>query len=294
MFGYVKPFIPNLRVKDYELYKSVYCGLCRSMGKHTGGISRMTLSFDMTFFALVRLVLTGEDHHIRRRRCAVHPLKKRPMMDDNDALMYTSYVSALLVYHKMQDTVNDEKGFKRFAAKIMMPYAGRLKKKALTAGQDTPQAIVSNAMASLTALEKEQCAVPDMPADVFGQMLGDLLAFGLDGSAALVAREIGLHTGRWVYLTDAVCDYEDDKKSGSYNPFCHAFSSDEEMEAFRTGALRGIMTMETDAIARALALIDRSGGEALLAPIENIIYDGMESALSLAVGKEKNYGERSL
>ena len=290
MFGYVKPFIPNLRVKDYELYKSVYCGLCRSMGNHTGGVSRMTLSYDMTFFALVRLALSGEDYGIHRRRCAVHPIKKRPMMDDNDALAYTSYVSALLVYHKLMDTVADEKGAKRTAAKLLVPYADRLQKKALRAGCCEAQEIVSLAMAELSALEKEHCAVPDMPADVFGRMLGDLLAVGLDGSAALIAREIGLHTGRWVYLTDAVFDYEDDKKSGSYNPFLYAFSEDLEMADFREHTLRGIMTMESDAIARSLLLADACA-PGLRECIENIIYDGMESALSAVVGKEKNDGE---
>lgn len=290
MFGYVKPFIPNLRVKDYELYKSVYCGLCRSMGNHTGGVSRMTLSYDMTFFALVRLALSGEDYGIRRRRCAVHPIKKRPMMDDNDALAYTSYVSALLVYHKLFDTVEDENGMKRATAKAMMPYAKHLRKKALRAGYREAQEIVSLAMAELSALEKEHCAVPDMPADVFGRMLGDLLAVGLDGSAVLIAREIGLHTGRWVYLTDAVFDYEDDRKKGSYNPFLYAFSDESEMAEFREHTLRGIMTMESDAIARALLLANECV-PGLRECIENIIYDGMESALSAVVGKEKNDGE---
>ena len=290
MFGYVKPFVPNLRVKDYELYKSVYCGLCRSMGNHTGGVSRLTLSYDMTFFALVRLALSGEDYGIRRRRCAVHPIKKRPMMDDNDALMYTSYVSALLVYHKLLDTVEDERGIKRASAKMMVPYAKHLKKKALRAGYREAQEIVSLAMAELSALEKEHCAVPDMPADVFGRMLGDLLAVGFDGSAALIAREIGLHTGRWVYLTDAVFDYENDKKSGSYNPFLYAFSDESEMAEFREKNLHGIMTMESDAIARALLLADECTAS-LRACMENIIYDGMESALSSVVGKEMKDGE---
>lgn len=50
MFGFVKPLVPELKVKDSDFYRSVYCGLCRSMSKHTGGISAFTLSYDMTFF----------------------------------------------------------------------------------------------------------------------------------------------------------------------------------------------------------------------------------------------------
>ena len=33
MFGYLQPFKDELRMKDHQLYKSVYCGLCKSMKK---------------------------------------------------------------------------------------------------------------------------------------------------------------------------------------------------------------------------------------------------------------------
>lgn len=211
MFGFVKPFIPNLRVKEYEYYKSVYCGLCRSMKKHTGEVSRATLSYDMTFFALVRLALTGEDVLIRRKRCAAHPTRTRPMMCDNASLEYTAYVSAILVYHKIRDTLADERGLRRLGAVALSPYAKGMNRKSLRAYEDIG-GMVGKAMTEISALEKEKCPVPDMPADCFGRMLGELLSFGLEKREAVIAAEIGLHTGRWVYLADAVCDYYDDKK----------------------------------------------------------------------------------
>ncbi len=293
MFGYVKPFIPNLRVKEYDFYKSVYCGLCRAMKMHTGEVSRMTLSFDMTFFALVRIALERTDFNIRKRRCIAHPVRRRPMMDDNEALRYTAYVSALLTYHKIEDTIADERGFKRLGARMIKPWASGMRKRAKKA-HETPDEIVANALKALSELEKSECAVPDMPADVFGNMLGELLAFGLDGARARIAHEIGLHTGRWVYLTDAVFDYESDVKSGSYNPFRFAFTENGLMQTFKNTSLKGIMTMEADAIMRAAALLDFEGQTALKSCIENIIYDGMESALSVAYGKEYTDGERSL
>ena len=60
MFGYVKTHNPELRVAEYEYYRAAYCGLCRSMGKCTGQCSRMTLSYDFAFLALIRLALTGD------------------------------------------------------------------------------------------------------------------------------------------------------------------------------------------------------------------------------------------
>ena len=56
MFGYVKPHVPELRVGEYELFRAVYCGVCRSMGRHTGTVSRFTLNYDYVFLAAVRPV----------------------------------------------------------------------------------------------------------------------------------------------------------------------------------------------------------------------------------------------
>lgn len=293
MFGYVKPFVPELRVKEYDFYKSVYCGLCCSMKKHTGELSRMTLSYDMTFFALVRMALLRTDVRVRKKRCFLHPLKKRPMMDDNDALAYTAAVSAILTYHKLEDTLADEKGLKRFVARMLRPCARRIRRRALRSVRDVAQT-VEVSMRAIFALEAEKCAVPDMPADAFGDMLGKLLAFGLSGADARIAYEIGLHTGRWVYLVDAVCDCADDRKSGSYNPFLLAFPDEEQLSGVLKHSLAGVMAMEADAIMRAVDLIDLSDRAILRACIENIIYDGMENAVRTAFGKERSDGERSL
>ena len=290
MFGYVKPFVPELRVKDYDFYKSVYCGLCHSMKKHTGVLSRVTLSYDMTFFALVRMSLAQTEVNVRRRRCFLHPLRRRPIMDDNEALSYTAKVSAVLAYHKLEDTVSDEKGWKRFFARVIRPLMFRIKKRAVRSLRDI-DGIVSDAMRALSELERENCGIPDMPADVFGNMLGKLLAYGLDGVEARIAYEIGLHTGRWVYLTDAIFDFEDDRKNRSYNPFLQSFSDENGLEAMKDSALRGVMTMESASIMRAVDLIEFSDRSVLRACIENIIYNGMENAISLAFGKEQTDGE---
>ena len=36
MFGYVKAAKPDLRVREYEAYKGVYCTLCKTLGKRYG------------------------------------------------------------------------------------------------------------------------------------------------------------------------------------------------------------------------------------------------------------------
>ena len=86
MFGYVRIFEPELKVREYTLYKSVYCGLCRTMGKRTCRSSTVSLSYDFTFLAFFRAALTGESFSITKGRCGLHPFKKKPMAEENKAL----------------------------------------------------------------------------------------------------------------------------------------------------------------------------------------------------------------
>ena len=56
MFGYVKPVVGEMLVREHEFYKATYCGICRAMKKHTGALSNVTLSYDSVFLALMRML----------------------------------------------------------------------------------------------------------------------------------------------------------------------------------------------------------------------------------------------
>ena len=293
MFGYVKPFPAELKVKEHDFYKSIYCGLCRSMKKHTGGVSVCTLSYDMVFFALVRLAFGNTDVKLRRRRCEAHPLKSRPMADDCPELEYSARVNALLVYFKCIDDISDEKGFKKLFYRAALPYAKRMKKRA--AQKKLEQSIISE-METLSKLESENCPRPDEVADTSGRMLGTLAGYGLDGDKKLLAYQLCFHIGRFVYLADAADDYRDDVKNGRYNPFRYAFGSEKEAEDFFCSGLSDVLNLELCEAEKALALIERDGRETILNCIDNIIHEGMESriySLTRARKREKDE-ERSL
>jgi formate hydrogenlyase subunit 6/NADH:ubiquinone oxidoreductase subunit I len=111
MYGYVKPYTEELRVKEALFYRATYCGICREMRRTLGELSGLTLTYDSVFLALVRMVyLPDEAIGAKDRRCALHPLKKRRMLERNDALSYTARVFALLSYHKCLDDGADERG----------------------------------------------------------------------------------------------------------------------------------------------------------------------------------------
>lgn len=283
MFGFVKPLVPELKVKDSDFYRSVYCGLCRSMSKHTGGISAFTLSYDMTFFALCRMALSDTELSFERIRCKAHPMKKRTVCRDNAELEFAARASGILVYYNCKDDVRDEKGIKRMIAKMLLPYAKRIDKKAAL---PDISAKTEEYLSKLSLLERENCPRPDEVADVFGRLLGELLSVGYEEATAAVAREIGYHTGRWVYLADAVCDYKKDKKENKYNPFIFAFESDEEAEKYLSSDISDILTLELRSLDRAIALIEPPRSDAVMRCITNIVRGGMENSLIMAMRKE--------
>ncbi len=219
MFGYVKVNSAELKVKEYEMYRGAYCGLCRSMGKCTGQCSRMSLSYDFVFLVMTRVALTDTKISFTPRRCLAHPLKKRSVMDKNDQLDVCAYAAALLSYHKTRDDLTDEKGLKKLKARLTYPFVRSWRKKALRVGFGELDVRLSDALGRLAALERQGLQSVDAPARIFGEMLSDICAYGLEGKEERIARALGRCVGKWIYIIDALDDLPEDKKKQRYNPF---------------------------------------------------------------------------
>ncbi len=290
MFGYVVPAVPELKVKEHTLYRAVYCGLCHTMGKTVGSLSRLSLSYDFVFLALVRLALTGEAASFSDARCLAHPFRKRQRMDPNEALTYAARAAALLTYHKLKDDVADESFFSSLPSRLLLPAASGMRKRAALPALDGE---IGKKLAALTEAEKAETASADLPASLFGELLGTVFADGLDGENARIAREIGYHTGKWIYLTDAADDREKDGKRHRYNPLNLASPPDDGTASdLPEERLNVALRMELHAASLAAELIgwqDR-GIEAL---VKNILYLGMpEKAAQVLFPKKKAEQER--
>ena len=76
MFGYITICRPELKVKEYDTYRTYYCGLCHSLKERYGQVPRLTLSFDMTFLAILLSGLYEEENRQSCGRCLLHPMQK--------------------------------------------------------------------------------------------------------------------------------------------------------------------------------------------------------------------------
>ena len=213
MFGYVKAYNPELRVREAEYYRAVYCGLCREMRKRLGVSSALALSYDMAFLALCRMSVTGERPKIRKHRCI--KLKKRPMTEDCEAVAYAAGISALLTSRKLRDDISDEAGMRRLRARIIMPFAKHHLYRASV--DDGIVGAVDDALRHLDDVERSGDASVSDCAAVFGDALSAIFSYGLEGDAARIMAEIGRCVGRFVYIIDEVDDMDDDERSGRRN-----------------------------------------------------------------------------
>lgn len=75
MFGYLQLQKSELLVRELEAYKSVYCGLCKQMGKDYSVFSRLILSYDCTFYAILLMSLNKTCTGFKQGRCSCNPLK---------------------------------------------------------------------------------------------------------------------------------------------------------------------------------------------------------------------------
>lgn len=284
MFGYVKADKPQLRVREYEYYRGVYCGLCRALGKCGGQCARMTLSYDFAFMALVRMAIEGSSPCFKKRRCLVHPLKKRPMAEINGTLEFCAAASVLLSYHKLRDDISDERGIKRFRARAVIPFFSAMKRKPSKKYKELENKMLKS-LSDLAELEKSELEPSvDRPAELFGELLADIMAEGLEGSNQKIARKIGRHIGKWIYIVDAVDDYEDDVRHSRYNPLVGVCGKDGISEDMRE-LLENALTGELVEAEKAFDLIDYPDRD-IKEIISNIIYLGMPRIINKNVRKE--------
>jgi len=212
MFGYIVANIDQLNEQEDALYRSSYCGLCSSLGRRHGLLSRATINYDMTFLIILLSAVYEADWESSSERCVVHPSKKHEI-STNRITGYAADMNVILAYYNLIDDWNDDRKVHSLIG------AGLLKKAFKTAAADYPAKVdkIGHYLDELAAIEKSGSLNPDIPADCFGRLMSELIDYRNDDySPALI--EFGYALGRFIYIMDACMDLRKDIKSESYNP----------------------------------------------------------------------------
>lgn len=217
MFGYVKGDTPNMYVKDTVLYKALYCGLCKGIGKTCGTKARFALSYDLAFLSALIHNVRGIDVKVEKEHCIIHPIVKRPIASVTPLTERIAILNVILAYYKAEDAIEDKENGKFKKAIFKSSYKKAKKREPIF------DEIVKKRYEELRKIEKENCDSIDISADPFGNMMKDLVKVLFEEDYTEELGEIAYNLGKWVYLIDAIDDYDKDLKKKSFNVFINAY-----------------------------------------------------------------------
>ncbi len=219
MFGYVKPDEPYLYKKDDVLYRAMYCGLCKSIGATCGQMARFSLTYDVAFLSVFAHNLIGRDVTIKRSHCVIHPITKRPIAKRDDLTDDLAALNLILAKHKISDDRIDSK---RGALKDLVFRRGYKKAK-----KRLPEVekIVATRYKELRELEMADNGLIDQVSEVFSLMLAEISDQIFKEYKTLNTYKVFFYLGKWIYVIDALDDYNKDYKSGEYNPLVKRFNA---------------------------------------------------------------------
>lgn len=270
MLGYVTIDKNELKVRDYTLYQGYYCGICKSIAKRIGQIPRLGLSYDAVFLALVLAGFEERKDMPKMEHCITHPIEKKPVIYENAAIDYGADVMVILSYHKFLDDWKDEKSAAGFAGKTVLYHAYRK----LERRYEGLCADVEAALNKLSLLEAEKSASIDRTAEAFSDLMEALFTGFWEGGfmsceeqkQGRVLAQLGRALGRWIYMIDALDDYEKDMEKGSYNPLI-----------YRNNHLAGMETLLYHCLGEIAAAYDLLKLKKNTEIVENIIFMGLRA-----------------
>jgi hypothetical protein len=275
MFGYIVPEKPEMKIKEYELFRAYYCGVCKSIAKRHGQLERFLLNYDSAFLAVLLSAAAGEYVNVQRMRCIAHPVEKRHIIRDSGIVDYASDFNILLAYYNLEDKRRDDGGFVPASAMLLLRKAFRKLRRKYA----DKCSIIEMRLEELVQLEKADCASMDMAAEPFAKLMEEVTAYQplcSDEKYDKALRWIGYNLGKWIYILDAFDDLEKDIKAKSYNPLICQYKYDNgDIIEFRKKIHDKVefnLTYSLNEISKAFELLNVKANKEIL---ENIIYMGM-------------------
>lgn len=256
MFGYIVANPDKLSPEENQRYRACYCGLCNALGARHGTISRVTINFDMTFLILFLSSLYKKECTYDNERCIIHPVRTHKFWT-NEISNYAADMNVALAYYNFLDNWTDDK-------KILSLLEAKLlekENKRITEQYPRQCSIICKCLNQLSEIEKSGELNPDIPANCFGELMGEVFTFQ-DDEHAQNLRAFGTALGKFIYIMDACMDLKLDIKKECYNPMITTSSDN------FTAILNLLMADCTEKYKRLPIIQDKK-------LIENILYSGV-------------------
>ncbi|MBR3780578.1 MAG: hypothetical protein IKK63_05170 [Clostridia bacterium] len=274
MLGYVKAFKPEMKMKDYELYRGIYCSLCRALGRNYSPIAQLFLSYDFAFAAVLRLAAAENGCSFVKKSCPYNPAKKCMICQSRGELDFCSHAVIITVFYKILDNMHDGGVKSKIIAYLLYPIVFLMYKKAKRLAPDIDK-IIGESMKNQSVTEKKNGVGIDEAAHPSADALGKIFSLGFDGERKNALYSLGYMVGRYVYILDAADDLEDDLKNGSFNPFAQEYREikNESMKEEFAQRVTGMLNLTQSNALDALDVLEKKRFEDIL---ENTVLEGLD------------------
>jgi hypothetical protein len=275
---------PEMKVKEFEIYNAIYCGLCREMGKSYGMLSKFCLSYDMTFVSLLCAALTEGCDGYERKKCRVNPLKKCTYCkNDRETQSLAAAAGVVLTDMKVLDNIEDSGFFKSLFCRFLRVFTKRWSKKAYKKYPELKNIVEDYVLGQREAENDPECGL-DKAAEPTARAVSRILKLiPTDEKYKFVLERMGYCLGKWVYLCDVADDLVKDIKKHNFNPLIKDIPKDAEPLKFAEQRLTPILNTCFSECATYSELLEIKKYKPIL---DNILYEGLKERQKLIFQKE--------
>ena len=286
MFGYISIERQELRVKEYETYKALYCGLCRHLGKTYGVFAKFVLNYDLTFVTLISAALSKRIPCYERKRCRVNPLKKCSYCkDDGEVQSLAAAATVALFDLKVEDNIKDGNLFNRLCFGFVRLFSKWWTKKAYKI-HPRLKPIVDGYREEQTLAEKDPDCGLDKASEPTAKVVSGILSLiECEEKYRFVLERMGYCLGKWIYLCDAADDIEKDIKKGNFNPIIKDLLGAKDIKQATRDRVEPLMNNCWTECAKYSELLEFYKFKSI---IDNILYEGLQKRQSKIFDKEKD------
>lgn len=272
MFGYMIANPNDLNEAEKQRYNEIYCGLCYRLGKQHGQLARLGVTYDLTFLILLLASLYEPAEKQGTLHCPAHPVHKHPYTV-NRFTDYAADLTIALTYYKCLDDWQDEHQW------LKRGYAGLLKSAYAKVKTRLPRQceMIQACMQDLNRIENAKGS-PDEATQAFGRLMGECFVESEDLWSGML-RQMGSQLGHFIYLMDALMDYDEDIKKGTYNPLVVLGAKPHQLPE----ALNIYMGMAADVFERLPLVQD-------LHLLRSIVYNGVWQKYQARLAKQERSG----
>lgn len=239
MFGKISHY-NHTKLQQHKSLCHHHCGLCKTLGKDYGLLSRFVVNQDV---ALLQEMLGAIDNTIsgnntkdfRSYNCFKYPSDPAPI-----SFKYTAAISLLMTQFKIEDNIDDNRGYKKIVFKLLKLLFKNKYKKAVDYLESVnfPLSKVVTLIEMAKKKERELSIKNENSLDKlsleYGEVTGVVAEHGVyilkNPQLMQDAYKFGNAFGRLIHISDAYLDLYKDLNNSRYNPLVEIFRVRETKE----------------------------------------------------------------